>query len=434
MLSEDQVQRTKGSLRELFELWDLRSESYGEVVFGSAVIKENGNWRNLFTYFLPLHAGEVRESKTSAEYNDFRVLAGRCSLGDAKEVFAKVVESNELSVPGVPVVPLEASLYPGSSRFCTSHGSWFPVRYPCVEYHWSIASEFQGDLPQRTICSVNHPIYPGGREAIEDLLHVQLGGRSGRCGELIALAPDYRGRLREVRLSAGGVEVQIDCPPGADRSDLLGKVYFEAPSGKRRQQRLMFTDGRAAFEAETFPRTLIAVLLSGSTGDLIDENGFLAGYHYAASGVVVETTAQSIENLILGGESETVEFKRELPKRGEELAVSISSFLNRHGGQILIGIEDDGRVVGFESRGAPDSITNIVNDLCDPPIHVTIDTAAVGGKQIVVVTVPEGKDKPCIVKGKGPYVRSGATSRPATRYELDQMYHGKEGGKKLLEL
>lgn len=44
------------------------------------------------------------------------------------------------------------------------------------------------------------------------------------------------------------------------------------------------------------------------------------------------------------------------------------------------------------------------------------------GKPILVIAVPEGKDKPYQVKDRGVFVRSGGTDRIATRYELDEFY------------
>jgi predicted HTH transcriptional regulator len=46
----------------------------------------------------------------------------------------------------------------------------------------------------------------------------------------------------------------------------------------------------------------------------------------------------------------------------------------------------------------------------------------VGAKGVVLIDIPEGNEKPYLVRGKGAYIRSGATKRLATRHELDRMY------------
>jgi predicted HTH transcriptional regulator len=41
---------------------------------------------------------------------------------------------------------------------------------------------------------------------------------------------------------------------------------------------------------------------------------------------------------------------------------------------------------------------------------------------VVIVNVAAGSDKPYMVKDHGSYVRVGATTRRANRYEMDQLY------------
>ena len=47
------------------------------------------------------------------------------------------------------------------------------------------------------------------------------------------------------------------------------------------------------------------------------------------------------------GEDSTIELKRELPRR-EDLADEIAAFANANGGAILIGVEDNGDIVGMD--------------------------------------------------------------------------------------
>ncbi len=74
-----------------------------------------------------------------------------------------------------------------------------------------------------------------------------------------------------------------------------------------------------------------------------------------------------------------------------------------------------------------DSLTSILRDRCEPPIEFSITEAMVAGKPVYIVVVLEGKDKPYQVKEKGFYLRTGATNRLVTRYELDEIYSSKSG-------
>ena len=49
------------------------------------------------------------------------------------------------------------------------------------------------------------------------------------------------------------------------------------------------------------------------------------------------------------GEDTTIEFKRELPRRSS-LADQIAAFANARGGVILIGVDNNGEIVGVERQ------------------------------------------------------------------------------------
>jgi predicted HTH transcriptional regulator len=129
-----------------------------------------------------------------------------------------------------------------------------------------------------------------------------------------------------------------------------------------------------------------------------------------------------MEQMIQSGESVTIEFKRELPQNREQIAICATAFANRRGGQLFIGVADNCEIVGCRLDKPKDTITQILRSYCDPPLDVSIDEVQIRNLPVIVVTIPEGKDKPYAVKDKGVYIRSGATKRLATRYELDEMY------------
>ena len=55
--------------------------------------------------------------------------------------------------------------------------------------------------------------------------------------------------------------------------------------------------------------------------------------------------------IISNGENSRVEFKRD-DIRPEQFAREIVAFLNTHGGRVLLGVEDDGRISGLTREGA----------------------------------------------------------------------------------
>ena len=57
----------------------------------------------------------------------------------------------------------------------------------------------------------------------------------------------------------------------------------------------------------------------------------------------------NVISLIAQGESKTLEFKRELP-RFEQIAKTVIAFANTSGGKLLIGVDDNGSLVGCGCR------------------------------------------------------------------------------------
>ncbi len=127
-----------------------------------------------------------------------------------------------------------------------------------------------------------------------------------------------------------------------------------------------------------------------------------------------------LKDLILDGESTTLEFKRKFTT-SEKIAKEISALANTKGGYILFGVDDDGSILGVESeKTAIDSIENSCNFFLEPPVLPEIEIVDLYGRDIVVVRINESDTKPHKVinsndeKGIA-YIRVGEQSVIASR-------------------
>jgi hypothetical protein len=87
-----------------------------------------------------------------------------------------------------------------------------------------------------------------------------------------------------------------------------------------------------------------------------------------------DTTPEGIENIALGGESQTVEFKTKLPN-GQTIARILAAFANTEGGILLIGVSDDGGIVGIsddEVGVTLDRLQRVASSLLPWPIEVGV--------------------------------------------------------------
>lgn len=128
----------------------------------------------------------------------------------------------------------------------------------------------------------------------------------------------------------------------------------------------------------------------------------------------------SLEQLIAHQEGQTLEFKREF---STDIVKEVVAFANTEGGVILIGIDDDGAVVGLEDdlQRLEERIVNLCRSRCQPAILPSIEMTQLEGKQILVVRVEEGRRKP-YKANEVTYVRVGSTCRHANRDEEYRMF------------
>ncbi len=108
----------------------------------------------------------------------------------------------------------------------------------------------------------------------------------------------------------------------------------------------------------------------------------------------METNEQRILDLIRKGEGLNLEFKTCRERLNRDVYETVCAFLNRHGGTILLGVQDSGEVAGI----APDALARIRKDFVTavnnpqkliPPTYLSIDEVAVEGKTLLRIYVPE---------------------------------------------
>jgi hypothetical protein len=430
MANETQTELTNTVLKEIFNLWDSRAGLYREVMYSSALRRVDGTWRNVFTFFHPLQTHEQRGTSLDTDYGNFTLRQGLLGIEDAKRTLTEIAEKEKLSLPSQPSVEIKASLHPGSLRhFWRGDSRTYPIFFPFFEYRFGVEQTTRAAPPMETVWAPNLPLYPSGDVAIEELFFTRLGkGGSAYDGVLSVLVPDYRGKIAGIRLMNSGIEVEANAPLGADPKDLAGKLFHEGPYGNRYSEDLEFDGGGKAFiSTKGFPRHFVAALFSKSTGDLIDERSFDATSPYLPQDLTIEEVGKDVENLVRGGESDTIEFKVQIAKHSDKIAIAAVAFANQRGGTIFVGVDDEGQIVGISGENIKETLANILRDRCEPPLDCGIQETIVQEKQIVVVTVSQGKDRPYQVKDRGFYIRTGATNRHITRYELDEIYGTKSG-------
>lgn len=145
---------------------------------------------------------------------------------------------------------------------------------------------------------------------------------------------------------------------------------------------------------------------------------------------------ETISKIRSQGENHVQEFKENFPGQGHELAREVAAFATSGGGIILIGVDDDGNVVGLNEAdrdGLYHRAQGIVRQV-RPAVKHDISFAYDGGF-ILTVYVRDDQTEPVFYYEHRPYIRDGRTSRPATPEEVKERVwaHGSSEHKRRME-
>jgi len=102
----------------------------------------------------------------------------------------------------------------------------------------------------------------------------------------------------------------------------------------------------------------------------------------------------NIRKLILQGEGTTLDFKKTITNN-EKIAKSLVAFANNRGGQLLIGVADDGSIKGVKSEEEERyMIIKSAHQFCKPAIEPEFEEIYVDSKLVLVAKIPKSDTKP----------------------------------------
>ena len=123
-----------------------------------------------------------------------------------------------------------------------------------------------------------------------------------------------------------------------------------------------------------------------------------------------------IKSIVASGEGYNAEFKVSLPSKIKEITEEVCAFANASGGVVLIGVDDANNIKGITIDNAKRSaIQNSINEI-SPVLKCDFNIIEVDGKNIAVIEVPSGQNKPYVLSG-AIYVRQGPNSQKLTTVE-----------------
>jgi predicted HTH transcriptional regulator len=129
-----------------------------------------------------------------------------------------------------------------------------------------------------------------------------------------------------------------------------------------------------------------------------------------------------LREIIELGESDTLEFKRKFSDF-EKIAREMIALANTRGGLLLIGVDDDGSIVGVASEKSEiELLTTAAEIYCEPPVETDIEVIDIDGVDIIVVTIPESRNKPHRLVVNNPSNGNGNGYDPAGNGQNTRVY------------
>ena len=122
------------------------------------------------------------------------------------------------------------------------------------------------------------------------------------------------------------------------------------------------------------------------------------------------------------GEDATIEFKRTLPHRNS-LADEIAAFANARGGIILIGVDDNGEIIGVDQQGlnkAEKTVVEICRDSIDPIVLIFTEKLRIDDKNLLKIEVPRSL---FVHKtSNGYFIRQGSSKSEMSSEQLARLF------------
>lgn len=133
--------------------------------------------------------------------------------------------------------------------------------------------------------------------------------------------------------------------------------------------------------------------------------------------------SERLPQLRAQGEGQTLEFKRELEESTDQLKKEIAAFASTNAGLILVGVADDGTLIGLPGIISPEDRDLLRSKVegraraIKPAVTPTISFAVENGKTVLVIEIANSS-QPIYYSNHIPYVRHVTQVHPAEPHEV----------------
>lgn len=423
-------------LSEIKRIFEQRINSYDEILVKTALVKENGVWKSKIMLILPTNTHGADNRKL--DYGDFVILEHHVHKEDFSDLVNSILKENHAEIGDCRVeFDSDSSLQPLFSyswgdNFVSSHGSGdierFGFDWPSKAFIYGSMNSTLSPFPIQMWLRKGVPAYPNIQSAIENEFPI-IGFTSAWYwfGKVLFILPDYRARFTKIKISQHSVTVYLEFP-----QEYSGKLFVKYLN----QSQLGYENPGAEIEVKgnfldiplEDPPLVFYCFLLDEAFQIIDIIRYDENYGYfSRNWIEYGDATYQIEYLASRGESQNLEYKREIGKDKKEFLESVVAFANSNGGTILVGVSDHGDIVGCGNT-SKEQIEQSIRDSIKQFVECEISEDKYDGKPVIMIRVPDGYDKPyyLLLGNKSvPYIRRNSSDMPMSPYEIEEIYRQK---------
>ena len=417
--------------QHMHEIMDHLSDQYGLAYIKCAVTKREDGEQFLYLADVKIqHKDDDPISETVHRYKNVTLAVVPLTLDELKILL------EDLSSGTIRLKPLgrinaknsfEQTHYHISSR---THYAGYYNDWPSHGFRASLSKE-GGPIkdPHVPLIKPKLPAYPSFFEACNVFFQHEQSPNQYDPIVINFLIPDYGARISVLEIAENQISVSVERKE-LPLKNLAVKIFCTKPNSKHQNSKdLKFTNTETVkFSADFVPDHVFVYLIDLKSGKKLDSKYFGSFHTDKTDGIVVKTSVEKLNDMLAVGESQHVEFKLNFDKTDTEFLETVVSFANTNDGIILLGVNDDGRVVGFyENFDVTDKkIRGLISGRCEPDIEVSVEHPNLDGRPIIAVKIKEGKNKPYLLLGKSAYKRVEKDDRVFRRLDFEKIFSEKQ--------
>jgi hypothetical protein len=390
---------------------------HGEVCWTWAAIRESGGESKLAV----LRVSGERVTSATFDYGPLVIQTEMLQSPEAARRLLSgfVTGSSHPSALGFSVPTGEVRPH----RRTTSPYGNYQSRSGWPEY--VVAYDHSGPTMGRQLREIDHlvrgalPVYSSGIAAVAELVYRVPPDEPNidQTGRVVIALPDQRGRIAGLSFAGKTLRVDLDGTLSACTLEAAWRPTPDSVTWMRRSDPAV--QGRVGISTGDVP-TDMWLLLKDRADQVLDTRGWSG-----TSGDRPQDPAfgrAHVQRLLREGEGSTVEYKSALKddETKRRLARTVAAFSNAAGGVVLLGVNDDGKPVGWSPAKPRDVVADILRNRVRPFPNYQVRSLKVDKKPIHAVVVEVGLDRPYRADDVVT-IRADATTRDAESIEIRAM-------------